>query len=248
MIVAIIQARSSSSRFPNKVLADLAGDAMILQQINRVRGSKLIDKIVVATSVDPSDDLLVDLLKSEGIPYYRGSLSNVLARFVDVIQIEKPNVVVRLTADCPLTDPRVIDLVISKHLSSESDYTSNTLTPTFPDGLDVECISPTVLRNLLDANPTEVECEHVTYGLYSRPGFCTMESVEQASDHSHLRWTVDIPEDLDFVRKVYAEFAPDYYSFGQMELMALSGINSEFIRTNAILERNAGLNNKGEAK
>ena len=247
MILAIIQARSSSTRFPNKVLADLAGDAMIIQQIKRLKKSKLINKIVVATSIDPSDDLLADLLESEKVPYYRGSLNNVLERFVDVIRIEEPKVVVRLTADCPLTDPNVIDLVISRHLACGSDYTSNTINPTFPDGLDVECVSPSVLMELLAGSPTEVECEHVTYGLHSRPEFCAMESVEQDNDYSNLRWTVDIPEDLDFVRLVYAEFAPDYYSFGQQELINLGRLNPEFIRTDSILERNAGLN-KAEAE
>ena len=247
MILAILQARSSSTRFPNKVLADLAGDAMIIQQIKRLKESKMINKIVVATSVDPSDDLLADLLKSKEIPYYRGSLHNVLERFMDVIQIEKPNVVVRLTADCPLTDPNIIDLVISRHLASGSDYTSNTINPTFPDGLDVECVSPSALVDLLEGSPTEVECEHVTYGLYSRPGFCVMESVEQDTDHSNLRWTVDIPGDLDFVRSVYAAFAPDYYSFRQEDLLKLASLKPEFIRTEGILKRNAGLN-KAEAE
>lgn len=247
MILAILQARSSSTRFPNKVLADLAGDAMIIQQIKRLKESKLINKIVVATSIDPSDDLLTDLLKVEEIPYYRGSLNNVLERFIDIIRIEKPKVVVRLTADCPLTDPNVIDLVISRHLASGSDYTSNTINPTFPDGLDVECVSPSVLMNLLAGSPTEVECEHVTYGLYNRPGFCAMESVEQDIDHSNLRWTVDIPEDLDFVRSVYAAFAPDYYSFRQEDLLDLALLRPEFFRTDSILERNAGLN-KAEAE
>ena len=247
MILAILQARSSSTRFPNKVLADLAGDAMIIQQIKRLKESKLINKIVVATSIDPSDDLLTDLLESEGIPFYRGSLNNVLERFIDVIRIEKPKVVVRLTADCPLTDPNVIDLVISRHLASGSDYTSNTISPTFPDGLDVECVSPSVLMNLFAGSPTEVECEHVTYGLYRRPGFCAMESVEQDTDHSNLRWTVDIPEDLDFVRSVYAAFAPDYYSFRQEDLLDLALLKPEFFRTDSILERNAGLN-KAEAE
>jgi spore coat polysaccharide biosynthesis protein SpsF len=241
MILAILQARSSSTRFPNKVLAVLAGHAMIIQQIKRLKESKLIDKIVVATSIDPSDDLLADLLESEEIPYYRGSLNNVLERFIDVIRIEEPKVVVRLTADCPLTDPNVIDLVISRHLASGSEYTSNTINPTFPDGLDVECVSPSILMELLAGSPTEVEREHVTYGLYNRPGFCVMQSVEQDIDHSNLRWTVDIPEDLDFVRSVYAAFAPDYYSFTQEDLINLARLKQEFIRTDSTLERNAGL-------
>lgn len=241
MILAIIQARCSSTRFPNKVLADLAGQPMILQQINRVVKSKLIDKLVVATSTDPSDDPLVELLREHRIPFYRGSLSNVMERFIDVIDIEKPDTVVRLTADCPLTDANIIDLVIQKHISSGSEYTSNTLYPTFPDGLDVECINPQVLKKLFFANPSKIECEHVTYGLYTRHGFCNLYSVEQETDYSILRWTVDLPGDLDFVRRVYAEFAPHYYSFGQEDLLELVHAKSEFYRSDAILKRNAEL-------
>jgi spore coat polysaccharide biosynthesis protein SpsF len=241
MILAILQARSSSTRFPNKVLADLGGQPMILQQIKRLKRSKLIDKLVVATTTDPSDDQLVELLHGQGISFYRGSLDNVMKRFIDVIQNEKPDIVVRLTADCPLADARVIDLVIQEHISSGSEYTSNTLKPTYPDGLDVECFVPITLQNIYDSNPSEIECEHVTYGLYNRPDFCSTHSVEQEVDRSNLRWTVDLPEDLDFVRAVYSAFEPDCYSFGQEDLVEMAQTRPEFHRTNTILERNASL-------
>lgn len=241
MILAILQARSSSTRFPNKVLADLCGQPMILQQINRLKRSQLIDKIVVATTTDPSDDQLVELLHGQGIPFYRGSLNNVMERFIEVIENERPDIVVRLTADCPLADASVIDLVIQEHISSECEYTSNTLKPTYPDGLDVECFVPKMLQNIFDMNPSEVECEHVTYGLYTRPGFCSTHSVEQEVDRSNLRWTVDLPEDLDFVREVYSAFKPDYYSFGQEDLIEIAQARPEFQRSDTILERNARL-------
>ena len=241
MILAILQARSSSTRFPRKVLADLAGQPMILQQIQRLSRSKLIDKLVVATSTDPTDDQLADLLDSSGILFHRGSLDNVLERFIEIIEIEKPDLVVRLTADCPLTDAGVIDRVIREHASGSYEYTSNTLNPTYPDGLDVECIDPQVLKKIFYANPSAIECEHVTYGLYTRLGFCNLHSVEQETDCSNLRWTVDLPGDLDFVRRVYAEFAPHYYTFGQEDLLELARRNSEFYRSDTILERNAAL-------
>lgn len=241
MILAILQARSSSTRFPNKVLADLGGQPMILQQIKRLKRSQLINKLVVATSTDPSDDQLVELLHGQGIPFYRGSLNNVMERFIDVIENEKPDIVVRLTADCPLADARVIDLVIQEHISSGSEYTSNTLKPTYPDGLDVECFVPKILQNIYDLNPSEIECEHVTYGLYNRAGFCTTHSVEQEVDRSNLRWTVDFPEDLDFVREVYSAFEPDFYSFGQEDLVKMAQTKPKFHRTDTILERDASL-------
>jgi spore coat polysaccharide biosynthesis protein SpsF len=241
MMLAILQARSSSVRFPNKVIADLAGQPMIMQQIKRIGRSKLIDKLVVATSADTSDDRLAELLKSQNIDFHRGSLNNVMERFIEVIDIEKPETVVRLTADCPLTDSKIIDFVIQEHVSSESQYTSNTLKPTYPDGLDVECFDPQTLRKIFASNPSERECEHVTYGFYKRAGFCLTHSVEQEVDRSNLRWTVDLPEDLDFVRKVYSEFEPDYYSFSQEDLIELARTKPQYHRTDTILGRNASL-------
>jgi spore coat polysaccharide biosynthesis protein SpsF len=241
MILAILQARSSSTRFPHKVLADLGGQPMILQQIKRLERSKLIDKLVVATTTDPSDDKLAELLRESKIHFYRGSLNNVLERFIDIIDIEKPDTVVRLTADCPLTDANVIDRVIQEHISSRCQYTSNTFKPTYPDGLDVECFEPNSLKELFESDPSEIESEHVTYGLYKRPEFCTIHSVEQEVDRSNLRWTVDLPEDLEFVRSVYSAFEPDYYSFGQEDLIKVAQTKPELHRTDTILERNASL-------
>ena len=195
----------------------------------------------MATTTDQSDDQLAELLHERKIPFYRGALKNVLERFIDIIEIEKPDTVVRLTADCPLTDANVIDLVIQEHVSRGSEYTSNTLKPTYPDGLDVECFDPKALQGIFDLKPSEIECEHVTYGLYRRPGFCTIYSVEQEVDRSNLRWTVDLAEDLDFVRKVYSAFEPDYYSFGQEDLVELAQTKPEFHRTDTILERNVSL-------
>jgi spore coat polysaccharide biosynthesis protein SpsF len=214
---------------------------MIIQQIKRLERSRHIDKLVVATTTDPSDDQLAELLHERKIPYYRGSLNNVLARFIDIIEIEKPDIVVRLTADCPLADANVIDLVIQEHVSSGSEYTSNTLKPTYPDGLDVECFAPKSLQELFDSDPSEIEFEHVTYGLYKRTGFCTIHSVEQEVDRSNLRWTVDLAEDLDFVRKVYLAFEPEYYSFGQEDLIEMAQRSPELHRTDTILKRNASL-------
>ena len=137
-VLAIIQARSSSSRLPGKVLMPILGEPMLLRQIERVRRSNLINNIVVATSLDSSDDALVYLLKSRGINCYRGDLNNVLKRFYDTALCYKTEHIVRITGDCPLIDYEVIDKVISLHLRSNSNYTSNTNPPTFPDGLDVE--------------------------------------------------------------------------------------------------------------
>ena len=125
---------------------------------------------MVATSVDPSDDVLADMLEAEGVTVRRGPLDDVLARFLEVIDEFGPDDVVRLTADNPMTDPQVIDLVVSAHREAGADYTANTLSHTFPHGLDVEVVAATALRALADLGPDEHDREHVTIGLPRRPG------------------------------------------------------------------------------
>lgn len=241
MILAILQARSSSTRFPNKVLADLNGEPMIIRQIDQIGHSRMIDQLVVATSNDQSDDELARLLNSHGIRTHRGSLDDVLSRFTDLIEEFQPDVIVRLTGDCPLTDPTVIDYVIRQHVESGADYTSNTIEPTYPDGLDVECLNPNKLLELAHSSPLPIEKEHVTYGLYQRPNFASINSITQDQDLSDLRWTVDVPEDLGFVRKVYAAVANQNSYITQAKVLDFLQTNPLLSRTNDSLERNIAL-------
>lgn len=240
MILAVLQARCSSTRFPGKVLASLHGKAMILRQIERIRRSQCIDLVVVATSVDPSDDELVRLLEAEDVCVRRGPLDDVVARFKLVVDEFAPSTIVRLTADCPLTDPVVIDRVISAHLESGNDYTSNTLPPTFPDGLDVECISASAFARIIALDLEGSEREHVTMGIYGRPEVFTMGNVVQTPDLSNLRWTVDVPEDLDFVRSVYQELYDESSEFGQSDVCGMLAMRPELNRTNHDVARNSG--------
>ena len=196
MILAILQARLSSTRLPGKVLKPILGTPMIVRQIERIQRSKRTDQLVVATSVDPSDDPLVTELRERGIEVRRGPLNDVVARFEQVIDEFRPQSVVRLTADCPLTDALVIDTVIDSHRSSGSDYTSNTLQPTYPDGLDVEVFTYPAFARLVALQLTAREREHVTLGVYGRPSDFTLTSVTQEVDRSDLRWTVDVAAEI----------------------------------------------------
>ena len=144
--LAILQARTTSTRLPGKVLLPLEGEPMILRQLERINRAKSIDAIVVATSIDPSDDALAQLLTDRGYQVVRGPLDDVLARFVKALDEFPAETVVRLTADCPLTSPEVIDLVVNEFHSSGADYLTNTLTPTYPDGREVEVVKASVLR------------------------------------------------------------------------------------------------------
>ena len=204
--IAILQARMSSSRLPGKVLANIDGVPMIQRQIERVLKSNLIDELVVATSIESSDNPLSDFLADIGQKCFRGSLENVLDRFNQVLESNSFETCVRLTADCPLSDPEVIDQVISEFETSDADYCSNTLKRTFPRGLDVEVFKSSVLNSLANSSTNPLEREHVTYGIYSKPNRFKLIGVERDPSYSHFRWTVDTRDDLEFVRSVYKEF------------------------------------------
>ena len=205
--LVVLQARMSSTRLPGKVMADLNGQPMIKRQIDRIMKSKFIDQLVVATSVDTSDDILVDFLTAEGIEVYRGSLDNVYARFLDVAQIYNPRNIIRLTADCPMVMPILIDEMIQEFKESNNlDYLSNTLIRNYPDGLDIEILRSTVLFELAGLSMTEYEKEHVTSGIYSRPEMFKCRNFCQLPQPNKSRWTVDYQQDLEFIRKIYKVF------------------------------------------
>lgn len=214
---------------------------MIGRQLDRLARVKGIDQVVVATSLDASDDPLVEYLSARGTPVGRGSLEDVLDRFVTVINMYEPDVVVRLTADCPLVSPAVADRVIEEFHSSGSDYVSNTLKPTFPDGLDVEVIKADVLRWVAENSTDPHEREHVTLGVYRRPERFSLLNVTGSSDTSDLRWTVDNADDLSFVRSIYSRLYPTNPEFEFEDVLSLLRSEPGLSRTNQEAGRNAAL-------
>ena len=214
---------------------------MVLRQIERLQRSSRIDELVVATSAEPSDDVLVTVLETAGVTVRRGPLDDVAARFAMVIEEFHPDVVVRLTADCPLTDPHVIDSLIDSHLDSGADYSSNTLKPTFPHGLDAEVFNPDAFARLRSTPMSSKEIEHVTYGLYNREGEFRLNSFSQDQNVRRLRWTVDNSSDLDFVRSVYAELYEAKPEFEYEDVLELLERQPELNRTTMDAARNAAL-------
>ncbi len=217
MALAILQARMSSTRLPGKVLMPLAGRPMILRQIERLSRCRSLSRVIVATSTDPTDDPLHTHLASEGVEVYRGPLHDVLGRFLGCAsEFGLSGDIVRLTADCPLIDPSVVDEAIELRKSTGADYVSNSLQRTYPRGLDVEVFPLQILeeagRDAVDA----YDREHVTPYIYRHPEVYTCRDLLQAERNDrHLRWTVDTPEDYAFVAKVYdALYAskPDFTS------------------------------------
>jgi len=221
VILAILQARMSSSRLPGKVLEPILGRPLILRTVDRISRASMLDEIVLATSVDPSDDPLVEVAERAGVNVRRGSLDDVLSRYLQVAEEIQPSTIVRLTGDNPLTDPAVIDWVVAEHQRTGADYTSNTIQRTYPRGLDVEAISVDALRRIGLKATDAAEREHVTIGIYRRPNEFTLHQVVQAPDRSNMRWTVDVAGDLAFVRAVFGALYPTNPNFGQDDVIAL---------------------------
>ena len=223
MNLAILQARMTSSRLPGKVMAPVLGEPMIGRQVERLRRAKRIDRLVVATSTDPSDDPLATYCESLELMVFRGSLDDVLGRFRAALALHgDAEAVVRLTADCPLTDPELIDRVVEHHHAADADYTSNTLTNrTYPHGLDVEVIKPGALIEAAERAADPYEREHVTPYIYRRPETYRLAGVARHESLAALRWTVDLPADLAFVRDVYARLYPFNPEFGTDAIAAL---------------------------
>ena len=191
-----------STRLPGKVMGDLDGIPMIGYQLKRLRKSALVSKVVVATTIDGSDNPLVAYLDTIAQEVVRGPINDVLMRFLMVLDVYNPPYFVRITGDCPLVMPDLIDSMISEFESASLDYLSNALNPSFPDGLDIEIVKTSALRRLDGMQLSEPEREHVTLGLYSRPTEFTLKNINCSLDLSEERWTVDYPEDLEFIRRV----------------------------------------------
>ena len=200
--LVIVQARLSSTRLPGKVLQSLEEKPMIDYQLLRISKCKFVRKIVVATSEEKSDDLLVEHLIRNSYEFVRGSLNDVLTRFIKVLDFYHPDYVIRITGDCPLVMPEIVDLMIEEFEKSGPDYLSNAVEPSFPDGLDIEIVKSSVLRELNTMKLSPTEREHVTLGIYSRPDIFKVQNFRNETDLSMERWTVDYPEDLDFIREI----------------------------------------------
>jgi len=240
MILAMLQARMSSTRLPGKVLEPILDKPLILRAIERIARASSLDGLVLATSVDPSDDPLAEIAERAGVTVRRGSLEDVLGRYLQVVDEMQPEMVVRLTGDNPLTDPDVIDLVVAEHRRAGAEYTSNTVNRTFPRGLDVEVVSAAALREVGRIATDPSEREHVTMGIYRRPELFDVHQVLQHPDRSQLRWTVDMLADLTFAREVYAELFPGNPRFGQAEVLALLERRPDLNRTEALAHAEGG--------
>jgi glutamate-1-semialdehyde 2,1-aminomutase/spore coat polysaccharide biosynthesis protein SpsF len=240
-VVAILQARLGSTRLPGKVLAEIAGRPMLWHVVNRVRATRSVDKVIVATSNKSSDDAVAEFCIQNDIEFFRGHETDVLDRFYQTARHFNADVVVRITADCPLIDPQVVDRVVNTYLDGEYDYVTNTLRYTYPDGMDVEVFSFAALEKAWREARLPAEREHVTPYLRASGRFRVF-NVENEVDLSkrHLRWTVDEPADLEFVRAIYARLGGDKQPFGLSDILELLDKEPDLMQINSAIIRNEG--------
>ncbi|MEA4907849.1 MAG: glycosyltransferase family protein [Anaerolineaceae bacterium] len=234
--IAIIQARMSSSRLPGKVLKDIAGKPMLGHVVERVCQAKGVDEVVVATTTAPDDAAIEEYCRAQGIPVYRGSLYDVLDRFYQAALQYQADVVVRVTADCPLIDPGVIDLTLDAFHASGADFAANRLPPpwkrTYPIGLDTEVCSLAALERAWKEATQAYQREHVMPYLYDQDGRFKVQVVDHDPDYGALRWTVDTPEDLEFVRRVF-QLLDGSQVFTWLDILALTQQHPELAAINA---------------
>jgi glutamate-1-semialdehyde 2,1-aminomutase len=236
--VAIVQARMGSTRLPNKVMKPLCGAPMIEVLLTRLARSKEVDEILVATSKDLRNHPLADHVASLGYACYRGSENDVLDRYLQAARSAHADIVVRITGDCPLVDPELVDEVVTQFKTADVDYFSNTLPPTFPDGLDIEVFTMKALEQASRETNKAFDHEHVTPYLresarIKRAGMAYTE------DLSALRWTVDDPADYEVVSKVFAHFAPDIH-FNWHQVLQLQQTQPDIFFSNQDTTRNEG--------
>lgn len=238
-IEAFIQARMGSSRLPGKVLKKVLGRSLLDFLVERLVESKEIDKIVILTTHEVADDAIAAFCKEKKISIFRGSEEDVLDRYYQAALVYKPDGIVRITADCPLIDPQIVDQVIRvfREGYSQIDYVSNTLEKTFPRGLDVEVFSFHALRQAFRLAIRPDEREHVTLFLYRHPELFKLKNVACKRVLSHYRWTVDTPEDFALIRLILENLYPSDPHFGLNDVLQLLIQHPGWSKLNAHIEQ-----------
>lgn len=239
MILCIVQARNSSSRLPGKVLKPILGKPMILHELERLQHSKRIDKIVLATSQDESDNGLAKIVVDNGFEAYRGSLDDVLDRYYQCAKQYQSEHVVRITGDCPVIDWRIVDAIIGVHLTEGNDYTATS--EEYPDGLDTEIVRFSSLEQAWKAARMSSEREHVTLYIRNHADQFRCGQMACQQNLSQMRWTVDEPQDFEFIRQVYEELYGQNNDFSMQDILQLLKRNPELLAINQGIQRNEGL-------
>jgi spore coat polysaccharide biosynthesis protein SpsF len=245
-VIASIQVRTGSTRLPGKVLKKICGKPVLLLMLERLSKCKLLDEIIISTTVNKNDDPIVELAKNHGYKIFRGDEYDCLDRHYQAVKNSNPNIICKITPDCPLIDPKIVDEVIRYFLENKNkfDYVSNVHPATFPDGLDVEVFSNYVLEKTWKEAKDKEEREHTTTYMWKNPSLFRIGNVIMPNKENLFtkeRWTVDYPEDFKFVKAIYENLYDNGKIFLMNEILEfltkrkdIKKINQHLIDKNAV--------------
>lgn len=239
-IIAIVQARTDSTRLPGKVLKNILDKPMIIHQLQRIQRSNLIDKIILSTSNEKSDDHLANIILKYNFSIYRGDKNNVLKRFFDSVKdlnLNDNDIIVRITGDCPLLDATIIDESIENFLKQSCDYLANCIEPIYPDGFDVEIMTYNALKIAFKEATKASDLEHVTPYIRNTKQFNFL-NLKKEPVHPNWRLTVDEDVDLKLIEKIYEHFNNNTFSFN--DIIYYLENNRELLKLNNTIQRNEG--------
>lgn len=239
-VLALLMARMSSSRFPGKALRPILGRPMIGLQLERLRRAKCFDALILATSTDPSDDSLAAFAESAGLPCFRGALDDVADRIYRASKPHAPRHVLRIGADCPFLDGDHLGALVGLHLAENNDWTNTYFEESWPDGMDAEIYSFPCLERVWREAKLPSEREHVAPFIENRRGEFRIDVLRAPQDYSHLRWTVDHPEDYEMARRVFEELYPANPNFGFRDILDFFARHPEVAALNRHFARNEG--------
>ena len=240
-VVAIIQARMGSTRLPGKTLTEICGKPLLQHIIERIQHCEFIDDIVVATTENKEDYAIIKLSDKLGVKSFTGSENDVLDRFYQCAKKFDADIVVRVTADDPFKDPDVIDRAVKELISDKGlDYVSNTIKPTYPEGIDIEVITLKALERAWKEADKKSEREHVTPYIWNNPEIFRVSNFENDINLSNLRWTLDTPQDLEFTRDIYKRLYSADSIFFMNDILELLRKEPWLASINTGIERNTG--------
>ncbi|MCC5464039.1 glycosyltransferase family protein [Pelosinus baikalensis] len=237
--VIIVQARMTSTRLPGKVLKAVLGKPLLEYQIERLRRIESADEIVIATTTNDTDQPIVDLCNRLNLPYFRGSEEDVLARYYGAAIEHRADAIVRITSDCPVIDPGVINSIIGFYIENKNqyDYVSNSLKRTYPRGMDTEVFSFHCLQESFKEAQAGPDREHVTPFIYNNPSRFRLANVSHIEDQSKYRWTVDTPEDYELIRRIIENLYPLNHKFTLEDILQLFQKNPGWFLINSHVEQ-----------
>jgi spore coat polysaccharide biosynthesis protein SpsF len=240
-VVAIVEARFSSTRLPGKVLMPILGEPMLVRLVERLRLARTIDEIVVATTVNPADDAVVATIERMGVHTFRGSEDDVLDRVVKAARFMDADIIVEITGDCPLVDPGLIDKVVGDFFVGGADFVSNILPHTTPRGTDVRVFRTDDLARINEQSADPADHEHVSLHFWEHLDQYQCRNVEMDLPEvvAELRWTVDTPEDLEFVRAVYTGLYEKNPAFSLVDILDHLNANPDLLEINRHVEQKA---------